>query len=96
VNSPYAVLGRPVITEKATALKEAANQYVFRVPRAANKLEIRRAIESLFKVRVVGLQTLNVRGKKKRLGRFEGRTAHWKKAVATLAPGQSIEVAEGT
>ena len=96
MSSPYTVLGRPVITEKATALKEAANQYVFRVPRSANKLEIRRAIEILFKVRVVGLQTLNVRGKKKRLGRFEGRTAAWKKAVATLAPGQSIEVAEAT
>jgi len=96
VSHPYAVLGRPVITEKATTLKEAANQYVFRVPRSANKMEVRRAIETLFKVRVVGLQTMNVRGKKKRLGRFEGRTAAWKKAVATLAPGQSIEVAEGT
>ena len=55
MSHPYAVLGRPVITEKATTLKEAANQYVFRVPRSANKMEVRRAIETLFKVRVVGL-----------------------------------------
>ena len=96
MTSPYALVGRPVITEKATHLKEAANQYVFRVPRTANKLEIRRALETLFKVKVVHVQTLNVRGKAKRLGRFEGRTAAWKKAIATLAPGQSIDIAEGT
>ncbi len=96
MTSPYALVGRPVITEKATHLKEAANQYVFRVPRSANKLEIQRAIEALFKVKVVHVRTLNVRGKAKRLGRFEGRTAAWKKAVATLAPGQTIEIAEGT
>ncbi len=96
MTSLYGVLSRPVITEKATLLKEAANQYVFRVPRSANKLEIRRAIEVLFKVKVLGLQTLNVRGRRKRLGRFEGRTAAWKKAIVTLAPGQSIDVAEGS
>ncbi len=96
MTSLYGVLSRPVITEKATLLKEAANQYVFRVPRSANKLEIRRAIEVLFKVKVIGLQTLNVRGRQKRLGRFEGRTAAWKKAIVTLAPGQSIEVVEGS
>ncbi|HYB74695.1 MAG TPA: 50S ribosomal protein L23 [Candidatus Sulfotelmatobacter sp.] len=92
----YALLARPIITEKATRLKDEANQYVFRVPRSANKLEIQRAIESLFKVKVMQVRTLNVRGKAKRLGRFEGRTAGWKKAVATLAPGQTIEIAEGT
>ena len=92
----YALLSRPIITEKATRLKDEANQYVFRVPRSANKLEIQRAIESLFKVKVVHMRTLNVRGKAKRLGRFEGRTAGWKKAVATLALGQTIEIAEGT
>ena len=96
MTNPYAVIGRPVITEKATRLKEEANQYLFRVPRSANKLEIQRAIEALFKVKVVHVRTLNVRGKAKRLGRFEGRTAAWKKAVATLSPGQTIEIAEGT
>jgi large subunit ribosomal protein L23 len=96
MTSAYALLARPVITEKATRLKDEANQFVFRVPRSANKLEIQRAIETLFKVKVVHVRTLNVRGKAKRLGRFEGRTAGWKKAVATLAPGHSIEIAEGT
>lgn len=95
MTTPYALVGRPVITEKATALKEA-NQYVFRVPRAANKLEIQRALEALFKVKVVRVRTLTVRGKAKRLGRFEGRTAGWKKAIATLAPGHRIDIAEGT
>jgi large subunit ribosomal protein L23 len=92
---PYALIQRPVITEKATRLKEEANQYVFRVPPAATKLEIKRALETLFKVKVTQVRVLNVRGKTKRLGRFAGRTAAWKKAVATLAPGHSIEIAEG-
>ena len=96
MTSLYGVLTRPVITEKATLLKDAANQYVFRVPRSANKLDIRRAIEVLFKVKVIGLQTLNMRSRRKRLGRFEGLTAAWKKAIVTLAPGQSIDVAEGS
>ncbi len=96
MRSPTAVLARPVITEKATRLKDEANQYVFRVPRTASKLEIQRAIEALFKVTVVQVRTLNVRGKAKRLGRFEGRTTAWKKAIATLKPGQTIEIAEGT
>jgi large subunit ribosomal protein L23 len=96
VRSLYQVLSRPVITEKATLLKEDANQYVFRVPRSANKMEIRRAVEALFKVKVIGLQTLNVQGRRKRLGRFEGRTAAWKKAIVTLAAGQSIDVVEGS
>ena len=94
--APFALLARPVITEKATRLKDEANQFVVRVPRSANKLEIQRAIEALFKVKVVQVRSLNVRGKAKRLGRFEGRTVAWKKAVATLAPGQTIEIAEGT
>lgn len=96
MRSLYQVLSRPVITEKATLLKEDANQYVFRVPRSANKMEIRRAVEALFKVKVIGLQTLNVQGRRKRLGRFEGRTAAWKKAIVTLAAGQSIDVVEGS
>lgn len=96
MRTPYAVIGRPVITEKATRLKEEANKYVFRVPRSATKPEIRRAIEVLFKVQVLDVHTLNVRGKQKRLGRFVGRTAAWKKAIATLAPGHTIELAEGT
>lgn len=96
MSAPYALVARPVITEKATRLKDEANQYVFRVPRSANKLEIQRAIEVLFKVKVVQVRTLNIRGKAKRVGRFEGRTAGWKKAIATLAPGQTIEIAEGT
>ena len=89
----YAVVQRPVITEKATRLKDEANQYVFRVAPTATKVEIKRAIETLFKVKVERVRVLTVRGKTKRLGRFAGRTAGWKKAVATLGRGHSIDIA---
>ncbi len=88
------VLVRPLITEKGTALKEA-NKYLFEVHRSANKVEIRRAIEQAFKVTVVGVHTVAARGKRKRLGKFVGKTPDWKKAIATLKPGDTIEVLEG-
>jgi large subunit ribosomal protein L23 len=65
------------------------------VAKRANKVEIKQAIETLFKVTVVAVRTLQVRGKKKRLGKFQGRQANWKKAIATLKAGDSIELYEG-
>lgn len=91
----YHIIRRPLITEKGTDLKEQANQYLFEVAGDANKIEIKRAIESLFRVKVRQVRTLSVMGKKKRLGRFVGRTSDWKKAVATLKEGETIEFFEG-
>jgi large subunit ribosomal protein L23 len=91
----YQIIRRPLITEKGTDLKDQANQYLFEVARDANKIEIKRAVESLFRVKVLQVRTLSVKGKKKRLGRFVGRTSDWKKAVATLKEGEAIEFFEG-
>ena len=85
----------PLITEKSTLLKEKHGALVFRVNRAANKVEIRRAIEKLFSVKVASVRTENVRGKMKRMGRFAGRRSDWKKAYVTLKSGEkSIEYFE--
>jgi large subunit ribosomal protein L23 len=86
----YRVVRRALLTEKTTAL-QARNKYVFEVDRRAAKPEIKRAIEEIFKVTVVDVRTMNVRGKLKRLGRFEGLRPAWKKAVVTLAPGDTID-----
>jgi len=91
----HQVVQKPLLTEKGTRLKEEGNQYLFRVAKTANKVEIRQAIEQLFKVTVVDVRTARVRGKLKRLGRFQGRRPDWKKAIATLKEGDSIELYEG-
>lgn len=91
----YSVIKRPVVTEKSTIAREEENKYLFEVDRGATKIEIRNAVEKIFKVKVVDVRTINVSGKKKRMGRILGRRRHWKKAVITLAPGSSIEVHEG-
>ncbi len=84
------VIVKPIITEKSSLIS-VNNKYVFQVSTNVNKIEIRNAIERLFNVKVTGVNTLNVKGKKKRLGRFEGVTASWKKAVVTLKDGYKIE-----
>ena len=89
------ILYRPLITEKSTTQKDKHGKITFAVSRKANKIEIRQAVEKVFKVKVLDVQTMNVSGKKKRLGRIEGRTSDWKKAVVTLAPGDHIEFFEG-
>ncbi len=71
------------------------NQLAFEVDRRANKIEIKKAVERIFKVQVEDVRTMNYQGKRKRLGRNEGRRRHWKKAVVTLKPGQKIEFFEG-
>jgi large subunit ribosomal protein L23 len=95
MKGPYEVVLKPLLTEKGTRLKEEGNQYLFRVAKTANKVEIKRAIEQLFKVTVLEVRTVRLRGKVKRLGRFQGRRPDWKKAIATLKAGDSIELYEG-
>jgi large subunit ribosomal protein L23 len=91
----YQVIKKPLITEKGTLLKEQMNKISLRVDKKANKVEIRKAVEVLFKTEVVDVQTMNVRGKKRRMGKSVGKRPDWKKAVVTLAPGKSIEFFEG-
>jgi large subunit ribosomal protein L23 len=89
------VIKEPHITEKANLQKEGANQISFNVHRQANKIEIRQAVETLFRVKVLDVKTMNVRGKFRRMGRNIGKRSDWKKAVVKLAPGESIEFFEG-
>jgi large subunit ribosomal protein L23 len=92
----FSVLKRPLITEKSTQMKESMRTVAFQVDRSANKNEIKRAVETLFKVKVESVRTSNFHGKKKRQGRHEGRRADWKKAYVTLKEGEKmIEVFEG-
>ncbi len=80
----------PIITEKSHSLKEAGNKLTLKVDVKANKIEIRKAIEAIFKVKVLGVNTIQMLGKKKRMGRTEGTRPNWKKAIVTLAPGEKI------
>lgn len=91
----YQVIKEPHITEKGNIQKELHNQISFKVHKRANKIEIRRAVEALFKKKVIDVRTMNCMGKKRRMGRYAGKKADWKKAVVTLAPGESVEFFEG-
>lgn len=91
----YQVIKEPHITEKANIQKSETNQVTFNVHRKANKIEIREAVEHLLKTKVVEVRTMNVRGKRRRMGKTMGRRPHWKKAIVKLAPGQNIEFFEG-
>ncbi|MDE2888581.1 MAG: 50S ribosomal protein L23 [Gemmatimonadota bacterium] len=85
------IIRRPLITERASELQEDHNKFVFEVRVDANKLEIKKAAETLFDVRVLSVNTSSVAGKLKRMGRFQGRRAAWKKAIVTLASGDTID-----
>lgn len=90
------VIRRPVITEKATVLKEGDGTLCFEVHPRATSVDVRRAVEQIFKVKVDSVRTMRVKGKPKRLGRFVGTRPTWKKAYVRLAEGQrSIEYFEG-
>jgi large subunit ribosomal protein L23 len=91
----HEILKRPLITEKSTIQKEMMNQLSFEVDRGANKVEIRRAVEKVFNVRVVDVRTIQMKGKVKRFGRVLGKRRSWKKAIVTLAPGEHVEFFEG-
>jgi len=85
----------PLITEKTHTLKEAGNKITLKVALDANKIEIRKAVEEIFKVKVLKVNTIRMKGKKKRLGRTEGVRPDWKKAIVTLAPGEKLKGFEG-
>lgn len=89
------VLKTPHLTEKSVIQKEESNQVTFLVARGANKIEIKQAIEKLFKVTVLRVNTINTRGKIKRMGRYAGKRPDWKKAMVTLKEGDRIEYFEG-
>ena len=108
MRSAQSIIKRPLLTEKSARLRETggaataaaegeayAQKVVFEVARDANKIDIRRAVEQLFKVSVAEVRTLVVRGKVKRVGRFSGQRPSWKKAFVTLKPGDNIEFFEG-
>ena len=108
MRSAQSIIKRPLLTEKSARLRETggaeaspaegesyAQKVLFEVARDANKIEIRRAVEDLFKVTVTDVRTLVVRGKVKRVGRFAGQRPSWKKAFVTLKPGDNIEFFEG-
>lgn len=93
MNTKYLdIIKTPVVTEKAATIGQDLNQYAFFVDPRANKTEIKDAIEKLFKVNVKSIKTINVHPKKKRVGRYAGLTNRKKKAIVTLAEGQTIEL----
>ena len=91
MNKKYDIIYAPIITEK-TAMMANENKYAFKVDPRANKTEIKQAIEKLFNVKVQEIRTVNVKPKKRRVGRYAGLTNRSKKAIVTLAEGQSIEL----
>jgi large subunit ribosomal protein L23 len=86
----HQIIIKPLITEKTTRLTSEANQYSFEVARDANKIEIGKAVTSLFGVRVTDVRTSVVRGDQRRVGRYFGKTRQWKKAIVTVHPGDTI------
>lgn len=95
MKDPYDILIYPIITEKTTSLKDENNQYTFRVRKDANKIEIKKAVEKRWNVKVIDVNILNMRGKNKRVGRNFGKTPSWKKAIIKLKEGDSITLFEG-
>jgi large subunit ribosomal protein L23 len=89
------IIRNPMLTEKAYQLKEASNQYMFEVSKSANKPEIKRAVEELYKVTVLDVRVINLKGKIRRVRRAPGRTRSRKKALVRLKPGDSIPTFEG-
>ena len=110
MRSPEQIIKRPLLTEKGTRLKDTGgrpdgageldpeslkSQLLFEVASDANKVEIRNAVQKLWNVDVVAVRTSIVRGKEKRMGRFVGKRSNWKKAIVTIAAGQTVEFFEG-
>jgi len=91
----HQIIKKALITEKSTIARDAVNQYNFEVHVNANKIEVGRAVEKIFKVKVMNVRVMNVIGKRKRTGRITGQRRSWKKAIVTLAPGNRIEAMEG-
>src|SRR3954468_10431037 len=95
--NPEQIIKRPIIlTEKARSLTEEQNTVLFEVARTANKIQIRNAVQSLFKVTVTQVNTLIVRGRMRRMGRGTAKTQNWKKAIVTLKEGDKIQFFQAT
>jgi large subunit ribosomal protein L23 len=95
MTAAYSILRRPIVTEKTTLQKELANTVTFEVDRGANRIDIKRAVEKAFGVKVQSVQTMQVTGKVKRRGAILGKRRNWKKAMVRLMPGERIEFFEG-
>lgn len=91
----YQVIKEPHITEKTGLLKQETNQVSFKVHKKANKVEIKQAVETLFNAKVLDIKTLNMKGKRRRMGKNIGKKPDWKKAIVRLAPDANIEFFEG-
>ena len=92
MKTSYDIIRKPIITEKSSSLIDKNLQYTFEVDPRANKIEIKEAIEKIFNVKVTAIRTLNAKPKKRRVGRYTGLTNRYKKAIVTLAEGQTIDL----
>ena len=92
---PHQILIRPLLTEKMTELKDKQNKICFLVSPQANKIEIKQAAEEVLKVKIDSVNIVNIKGKRKRLGRYEGKRSDRKKAILTLKKGEKLELFEG-
>jgi large subunit ribosomal protein L23 len=91
----YDLIKRPVVTEKTNIQKESYNQITFEIDRNVNRVEIKKAVEDIFNVRVAAVRTMQVKGKTKQRGRILGKRRDWKKAIVKLMPGERIDFFEG-
>jgi large subunit ribosomal protein L2 len=91
----YNIIREPHIAEKGNLQKELYNQITLKVDRRANKVEIKRAVEKIFKTKVLDVKTMNMKGKRRRVGINTGKRPDWKKAIVRLAPGENVEFFEG-
>ncbi|MDI6808118.1 MAG: 50S ribosomal protein L23 [Candidatus Eisenbacteria bacterium] len=94
MKEPREIVRRALISEKGTQIRTSGNHYLFEVFRDSNKIEIKRAVEAIFGVKVERVRTLQVVGKTKRMGVFQGKRSDWKKAVVTLRKGDTIDIFE--
>ncbi len=94
MRSSYDIIKGPLVTEKGTKLKDTHNKILLKVDQDANKIEIKRAVEEIFNVKVIMVSTINQAGKKKRHGVKLGKRSDWKKAIITLKPGEKLEFLE--
>ena len=94
MTNAFDIIQGPIITEKTMALKENFNKYTFKVAKSANKIEIKNAVEQIFNVKVESVNTINVLPKRKRVGKYEGYTAAYKKAIVKLAADNKIDAFE--
>ncbi|MBI4844666.1 MAG: 50S ribosomal protein L23 [Nitrospirae bacterium] len=95
MSSRYDVIRGPYLTEKGSHLKESQNTVLLKVRRDANKIEVKKAVEELLKVKVDSVRTINCKGKKKRLGKYAGKRPDWKKAMVMLKKGEKFDLVEG-